>query len=109
MCSGFIYALAVASNFLTLNQARTAVVIGSETFSRLLDWRDRRTCVLFGDGAGAVVLRAERRQTPFDRGVLATHLVRTAAITRISTWTAARRPRHHRPSADERPRGVPSA
>ena len=75
VCSGFIYALAVASNFLTLNQARTAVVIGSETFSRLLDWRDRRTCVLFGDGAGAVVLRAERGTgTPFDRGVLATHL-----------------------------------
>ena len=75
VCSGFIYALAVASNFLTLNQARTALVIGSETFSRLLDWGDRRTCVLFGDGAGAVVLRAERGTgTPFDRGVLATHL-----------------------------------
>ena len=75
VCSGFIYALAVASNFLTLNQARTALVIGSETFSRLLDWKDRRTCVLFGDGAGAVVLRAERGTgTPFDRGVLATHL-----------------------------------
>ena len=50
-------------------------MIGSETFSRLLDWQDRRTCVLFGDGAGAVVLRAERGTgTPFDRGVLATHL-----------------------------------
>ena len=75
VCSGFVYALAVADNFLTLNQARTALVIGSETFSRLLDWQDRRTCVLFGDGAGAVVLRAERGTgTPFDRGVLATHL-----------------------------------
>jgi 3-oxoacyl-[acyl-carrier-protein] synthase III len=75
VCSGFVYALAVASNFLTLNQARTALVVGSETFSRLLDWQDRRTCVLFGDGAGAVVLRAERGTgTPFDRGVLATHL-----------------------------------
>ena len=75
MCSGFVYALAVASNFLMLNQARTALVVGSETFSRLLDWQDRRTCVLFGDGAGAVVLRAERGTgTPFDRGVLATHL-----------------------------------
>ena len=75
VCSGFVYGLAVASNFLTLNQARTALVIGSETFSRLLDWQDRRTCVLFGDGAGAVVLRAERGTgTPFDRGVLATHL-----------------------------------
>ena len=75
VCSGFVYGLAVANNFLTLNQARTALVIGSETFSRLLDWQDRRTCVLFGDGAGAVVLRAERGTgTPFDRGVLATHL-----------------------------------
>src|SRR5918994_2625586 len=75
VCSGFVYGLAVANNFLTLNQARAALVIGSETFSRLLDWQDRRTCVLFGDGAGAVVLRAERGTgTPFDRGVLATHL-----------------------------------
>jgi 3-oxoacyl-[acyl-carrier-protein] synthase-3 len=75
VCSGFVYGLAVANNFLALNQARTALVIGSETFSRLLDWQDRRTCVLFGDGAGAVVLRAERGTgTLFDRGVLATHL-----------------------------------
>jgi 3-oxoacyl-[acyl-carrier-protein] synthase-3 len=75
VCSGFVYGLAVANNFLTLDQASTALVIGSETFSRLLDWQDRRTCVLFGDGAGAVVLRAERGTgTLFDRGVLATHL-----------------------------------
>jgi 3-oxoacyl-[acyl-carrier-protein] synthase-3 len=75
VCSGFVYGLAVANNFLVLQQATTALVIGSETFSRLLDWHDRRTCVLFGDGAGAVVLRAERGTgTPFDRGVLATHL-----------------------------------
>jgi 3-oxoacyl-[acyl-carrier-protein] synthase III len=75
VCSGFVYGLAIANNFLALNQARTALVIGSETFSRLLDWQDRRTCVLFGDGAGAVVLRAERGTgTLFDRGVLATHL-----------------------------------
>ncbi len=75
VCSGFVYALAVADNFLRLGQARTALVIGAETFSRILDWKDRRTCVLFGDGAGAVVLRA----TPgngngSDRGVLSTHL-----------------------------------
>ena len=109
VCSGFIYALAVASNFLTLNQARTAVVIGSETFSRLLDWRDRRTCVLFGDGAGAVVLRAERGTgTPFDRGVLATP---RCGRPPLRGSLRGRRPvvhRHHRPSADERPRGVPS-
>jgi 3-oxoacyl-[acyl-carrier-protein] synthase III len=75
VCSGFIYALAVADKFLVTGQAKTALVLGSETFSRLLDWQDRTTCVLFGDGAGAVVLRAEEGTgTAFDRGVLATHL-----------------------------------
>ena len=75
VCSGFVYALAVADNFLRLVQAQTALVIGAETYSRILDWTDRSTCVLFGDGAGAVVLRAEEAPgTPFDRGVLATHL-----------------------------------
>jgi 3-oxoacyl-[acyl-carrier-protein] synthase-3 len=58
VCSGFIFALAVADNALRLGQARTALVIGAETFSRILDWQDRGTCVLFGDGAGAVVLNA---------------------------------------------------
>ena len=75
VCSGFIYALAVADKFLTTGQAKTALVIGSETFSRLLDWQDRTTCVLFGDGAGALVLRAETGTgTTFDRGILGTHL-----------------------------------
>jgi 3-oxoacyl-[acyl-carrier-protein] synthase III len=75
VCSGFIFALNIADNFMKANQADTVLVIGSETFSRLLDWKDRGTCVLFGDGAGAVVLRAERGEsTPADRGVLATHL-----------------------------------
>ena len=74
-CSGFVYALAMADNFIRLGQARTAVVIGAETFSRLLDWKDRTTCVLFGDGAGAVVLRAEESAgTNADRGILSTHL-----------------------------------
>src|SRR5690606_32632585 len=59
VCAGFVYALAVTDNFLRLGQARAALVIGAETFSRLLDWSDRSTSVLFGDGAGAVVLRAE--------------------------------------------------
>src|SRR5262249_16706204 len=59
VCSGFLYALATADNFLVRGQAHTALVIGSETFSRILDWSDRTTCVLFGDGAGAVVLQAE--------------------------------------------------
>ena len=75
VCSGFVYALAVADNFVKAGQAETVLVIGAETFSRLLDWADRRTCVLFGDGAGAVVLRAEEGTgTVFDRGVLATVL-----------------------------------
>ena len=75
VCSGFIYALTVADNFVRLGQAKTALVIGAETFTRLLDWSDRSTCVLFGDGAGAVVLRAEQGDgETSDRGVLATRL-----------------------------------
>jgi 3-oxoacyl-[acyl-carrier-protein] synthase-3 len=75
VCTGFIYALAVADNFIKAGQARTALVIGAETFSRILDWDDRATCVLFGDGAGAVVLRGEQvRATGEDRGILSTHL-----------------------------------
>jgi 3-oxoacyl-[acyl-carrier-protein] synthase-3 len=73
VCSGFIFALAVADNALRLGQARTALVIGAETFSRILDWSDRGTCVLFGDGAGAVVLNAAPGG-PGTRGVLSTHL-----------------------------------
>jgi 3-oxoacyl-[acyl-carrier-protein] synthase-3 len=78
VCSGFIFALAIADNALRLGQARTALVIGAETFSRILDWQDRSTCVLFGDGAGAVVLNAVPNGPsgggPGNRGVLSTHL-----------------------------------
>ena len=75
VCSGFIFALATANNFIRLGQAKTALVIGAETMSRMLDWTDRATCVLFGDGAGAVVLRAEDNPgTGQDRGILSTHL-----------------------------------
>jgi 3-oxoacyl-[acyl-carrier-protein] synthase III len=75
VCSGFIYATSVADNMIRLGQANTALVIGAETFSRILDWHDRSTCVLFGDGAGAVVLRAaEGDGTNSDRGILSTHL-----------------------------------
>lgn len=75
VCSGFVYALSVADNFIKAGQARTVLVIGAETFSRILDWTDRTTCVLFGDGAGAVVLRAqEGRGTSADQGILSTHL-----------------------------------
>ena len=73
VCSGFIFALAVADNALRLGQARTALVVGAETFSRILDWQDRSTCVLFGDGAGAIVLNALEGE-PTSRGVLSTHL-----------------------------------
>ena len=75
VCAGFVYALATADNFIRAGQAQTALVIGAETFSRLLDWQDRGTCVLFGDGAGAVVLRADEqpgRRT--DRGIHGTYL-----------------------------------
>ena len=75
VCAGFIYALAIADNFIRTGQARTALVIGAETFSRLLDWNDRTTCVLFGDGAGAVVLRAADQGVGAPSwGVLSTHL-----------------------------------
>ena len=75
VCSGFVFALATADNFIKSGQVRTALVIGAETFSRILDWEDRGTCVLFGDGAGAVVLRAgEGKGNAADQGVLSTHL-----------------------------------
>ncbi|MFJ5486450.1 beta-ketoacyl-ACP synthase III [Hansschlegelia beijingensis] len=75
VCSGFVYSLAIADKFLTSGQHRRALVIGAETFSRILDWTDRTTCVLFGDGAGAVVLEAvEQAGTSEDRGILTTHL-----------------------------------
>ncbi|MSQ87599.1 MAG: ketoacyl-ACP synthase III [Alphaproteobacteria bacterium] len=75
VCSGFVYSLAVADNFIKTSQVKTALVIGAETLSRFLDWTDRSSCVLFGDGAGAVVLQAAEGQgTSADRGVLSTHL-----------------------------------
>ena len=75
VCSGFIFALATADNFLKSGAFKRALVIGAETFSRILDWNDRTTCVLFGDGAGAVVLDAQQQPgSSADRGVLTTHL-----------------------------------
>ena len=83
-CSGFIYGLAVADNFIKGGQARAVLVIGAETMSRILDWNDRATCVLFGDGAGAVVLVAQENDhgnpgnngtgNSAARGILSTHL-----------------------------------
>ncbi len=75
VCTGFIYALATADNFIRAGQAKNVLVIGAETFSRILDWEDRGTCVLFGDGAGAVVLRADKVNGDANqRGILSTHL-----------------------------------
>jgi 3-oxoacyl-[acyl-carrier-protein] synthase III len=75
VCSGFVFALATADNFLRAGSYKRALVIGAETFSRILDWNDRGTCVLFGDGAGAVVLEAQTEPgKSSDRGVLTTHL-----------------------------------
>lgn len=75
VCSGFVYGLTIADNFIRGGQAQCALVIGSETFSRILDWNDRSTCVLFGDGAGAVVVRAGKGAgTNADRGVLGCYI-----------------------------------
>lgn len=74
VCSGFVFALATADNFLVRGQARVALVIGAETFSRIVDWNDRGTCILFGDGAGAVVLEAQDDARAGGRGVVSTFL-----------------------------------
>ncbi|HLT43120.1 MAG TPA: beta-ketoacyl-ACP synthase III [Luteimonas sp.] len=68
-CSGFVYALSVADKFIRTGTVKTALVVGAETLTRMLDWTDRSTCVLFGDGAGAVVLKADE-----ETGILGTHL-----------------------------------
>ncbi|HSX65685.1 MAG TPA: beta-ketoacyl-ACP synthase 3, partial [Pseudoxanthomonas sp.] len=68
-CSGFLYALSVADKFIRCGDVKTALVIGTETLSRIIDWSERTTCVLFGDGAGAVVLKADS-----ETGILGTHL-----------------------------------
>ena len=69
VCTGFVYALGVADKFIKTNSAKCALVIGAETLSRIIDWKDRGTCVLFGDGAGAVILKASD-----EPGILSTHL-----------------------------------
>ena len=74
VCSGFIYALATADNFIRAGQAKNVLVIGAEVFSRIIDWEDRTTCVLFGDGAGAVVVQAFEPEDDEKTGILSTHL-----------------------------------
>ncbi|MEJ0049156.1 MAG: beta-ketoacyl-ACP synthase 3 [Rhodospirillales bacterium] len=80
-CSGFIYALATADAFMRSGAARNVLVIGTEVYSRILNWQDRTTCVLFGDGAGAVLLRAGPPDGP---GILSTHLHVTC--TQMAAW-----------------------
>jgi 3-oxoacyl-[acyl-carrier-protein] synthase-3 len=93
VCSGFVYALTVADAMIRTGSARCALVVGAEVFSRILDFNDRTTCVLFGDGAGAVVLEAcEAGQAP---GVLATELHARCWATRCCAWTG-------RPSSSSR-------
>src|SRR5690606_22202732 len=91
VCSGFLYALATADSMLRTGMAKCALVIGAETFSRILDWEDRATCVLFGDGAGAFVMRAEEVADE-GPGVLSTKLHAGGAPRELlfvagATWT----------------------
>ncbi|MBW3098780.1 beta-ketoacyl-ACP synthase III [Pseudohoeflea coraliihabitans] len=75
VCSGFVFAVTTADNYIKTGLARRVLVIGAETFSRILDWTDRTTCVLFGDGAGAIILEAQQGEgTTADRGILTAHL-----------------------------------
>lgn len=74
VCSGFVYAVTTADNFIRAGRAKRVLVIGAETFSRLLDWTDRTTCVLFGDGAGAIILEAVDDAAAGDRGIIASSL-----------------------------------
>lgn len=83
VCSGFLYALGVADSMLRSGMAKRALVIGAETFSRILDWEDRTTCVLFGDGAGAVVLEARDDESAEPRGILATRLHADGAYNQL--------------------------
>lgn len=91
VCSGFVYAMATADLYIRGGMAKRVLVIGTETFSRILDWTDRTTCVLFGDGAGAVVLEAgEGEGETSDRGILTSICAPTARTRTSSTWMAGR-------------------
>jgi 3-oxoacyl-[acyl-carrier-protein] synthase-3 len=108
VCSGFVYAVGVADLMLRTGMAKRALVIGSETFSRILDWEDRATCVLFGDGAGAIVLEARESDAADAPGILATRLHADGAHNQLlyvdgGASTTAR----DRQAAHERPRGLP--
>jgi 3-oxoacyl-[acyl-carrier-protein] synthase III len=89
-CTGFIYALSIADKFIRLNEANCALVIGAECLSRLVDWSDRGTCVLFGDGAGAIVLAASEQP-----GVLSTHLHANGAHADLLFYPTGPSRKHH--------------
>ena len=84
VCSGFVYALTVADNFIKSGQVRNALVVGAETLSRIVDWQDRNTCVLFGDGAGAVILQASQDE---NRGIISTKLSSDGTLNDILKTT----------------------
>lgn len=84
VCSGFVYALAVADNFIKAGQVKTALVVGAETLSRIVDWSDRNTCVLFGDGAGAVILQATDEE---NRGIISSKLNSDGSLNDILKTT----------------------
>ena len=90
VCSGFVYAMSIADGFIARNMSKCALVIGAETMTRLMDWKDRGTCVLFGDGAGAVVLEpVERKRRPRRiAACLASRCVATGRSKTCSMWTA---------------------
>ena len=95
VCSGFVFALTVADGMLKTNGFKRALVIGAETFSRILDWSDRTTCVLFGDGAGAVVVEARPQATAAKIAAFSPLICVRMAVTRTSSMSTAAR---HRPS-----------
>ncbi|NBV05643.1 MAG: ketoacyl-ACP synthase III [Proteobacteria bacterium] len=80
VCSGFVYAIATADNFIKSGQVKNALVIGADTLSRIVDWTDRNTCVLFGDGAGAIILQAS---TEKDRGIISSNLQSDGTLNNI--------------------------
>ncbi|CAB1275937.1 beta-ketoacyl-ACP synthase III [Candidatus Nitrosacidococcus tergens] len=91
VCTGFIYALSVAEKFIRTGSAHTALVVGTETLSRIIDWQDRTTCVLFGDGAGAVVLQSSE-----DLGVISTHLHADGNYQQLLTVSAGISENYHK-------------
>lgn len=84
VCSGFVYALSVADNFIKSGQVKNALIVGAETLSRIVDWKDRNTCVLFGDGAGAVILEATTKE---NHGILSSKLNSDGTLTDILKTT----------------------